>query len=143
MRNTTGTTPAPLMTPPRTAVLYGVMLGKPEEMAFMPNRDYVACCVCGEVFQHWLSRVDENEYTNEVRLAAEIKRREWTQIHSRTHSEAQHRQLALSGRQFTPEATYKLCSLGLIPLSDIVMSDEHAQAGLESRRMPINDVEGS
>lgn len=123
--------------------LQGVMPVVPTGMEFMPDRDYTYCRICGRVFQPWLNRVPQEEYTQEVVLAAELLRREWSQSHAKTHSATEHRQLALSGRHCTPEALEHLLPLGIIPLTDLALDDESRQAGLEAPRAPSNDVEGS
>lgn len=121
--------------------LQGMMPVVPDGMLFMPDRDYTYCRICGQVFQPELNRVPQEDYTQEVILAAEIKRRKWSQNHATQHTSAEHRQLALSGRHCTPEALEKLVPFGIIPVSDIVMDDESRHAGLTARRMPTDDVE--
>ena len=123
--------------------LQGIMPVVPMGMEFMPNRDYTYCRICGTIFQPWLNRVSENEYTEEVKLAAELLRREGSQNHAKTHTVTEHRMLALSGRHCTPEALSKLLPMGVIPVSDLALDAESAQAGLEAPRMPVNDVEGT
>jgi len=108
---------------------------------FRPNRDYTYCRICGRIFQPWLNRVPDEEYTQEVILAAELLRREWSQTHAKTHSDKQHRDLKLSGRHCTPEALQALVPYGIIPVSDLVMDNESMHAGLEAPRMPEVEVE--
>lgn len=110
-------------------------------MLFNPSRDYVYCRICGVIYQPELNRTPAPDYTNEVILAAEILRREWSQKHARTHSPAQHRQLKLSGRHCTPEALQRLVPFGIIPVTDIVMDPESEHAGLTAARAPFDDVE--
>ena len=118
-------------------------LGPDDGFTFIPTRDYVYCRICGVIYQPGLNRVPDEEYTNEVILAAEILRREWSQKHARIHSQAQHRQLALSGRHSTPEALQRLVPYGIIPVVDIVFSEESEHAGLTANRAPTDDVEGT
>jgi hypothetical protein len=126
----------------RPITLQGLMPVVPEGMEFMPNRDYTYCRICGVIFQPELNRVPSEDYTQEVVLAAELLRREWSQAHAKTHPESEHRSLALSGRHCTPEALQRLVPFGIIPVSDLALDAESEQAGLEAGRMPINDVEG-
>ena len=121
--------------------LQGVMPVVPSGMVFMPDRDYTYCRICGQLFQPALNRVSPQEYTAEVMLAAQIQRREWSQLHASKHTSTQHRQLAQSGRHCTPEALQKLVPFGIIPVSDIVFDNESMHAGLEAPRMPTDDVE--
>ena len=114
---------------------------KLDGLDFIPNRDYTYCRICGTIFQPQLNRVPDEEYTAEVIFAAEILRREWSQTHAKQHSQAQHRQLALSGRHCTPEALQRLVPFGIIPVSDLVFDNESEHAGLEATRMPTDDVE--
>ena len=109
---------------------------------FMPDRDFVSCAICGAVFQHALSRLPVEEITEMTTLAAELRRREWSRHHAASHTSTEHRQLAASGRKMTPEAAHKLATLGVVSLTDIVMSDEHRHAAATAPRAPINDVEG-
>ena len=109
----------------------------------MPNRDFVYCRICGTIYQPELNRVPDIEYTAEVILAAELLRREWSQKHAKMHPPSAHRQLAQSGLHCTPEALEKLVPFGIIPVTDIIVSNESEQAGLEAKRMPSNDVEGT
>lgn len=131
-----------VLTHGRRPILVQGSLAVPEAQ-FMPNRDYTYCRICGTIFQPELNRVPQDEYTQEVILAAEILRREWSQNHARTHTATQHRQLALSGRHCTPEALQRLVPFGIIPVSDIAFDNESMHAGLEAPRMPTNDVEGT
>jgi hypothetical protein len=122
-------------------MLTGMMIGKPAEMSFIPNRDYTYCRVCGTIYQPALSQVPDHEYTAEVQYAATLLRREWSHNHAYTHSSTEHRQLHLSGRHLTPEAQTRLAAFGLIALTDLALDAESAAAGLEAPRMPDNDVE--
>lgn len=121
--------------------MVGALVGKPEDLGFIPDRPHTMCRICGSVFQPGLDRVPQDEYTMEVQYAAEIQRREWSQTHARTHTSTEHRQLHLSGRAFTPEALVRLAPLGIIPITDMALDEECAAAGLEAPRMPTNDVE--
>ena len=118
-------------------------LQRPEGMRFIPNRDFVYCRICGTIYQPELNRVSDEEYTAEVILAAELLRREWSQKHAKTHPPSAHRRLAMSGLHCTPEALEKLVPFGIIPVTDIIVNKESEQAGLEAKRMPVNDVEGT
>jgi hypothetical protein len=120
--------------------LLGGFVGAPEGLVFKPNRDHVACGVCGKVYQHPNSRLDAP--TSGETLRAFVARREWSLKHAKTHSSTQHRQLALSGRKVTPEAAALLVTYGVIPLTDIVMDAEHRHAARTAPRAPIDDVEG-
>jgi hypothetical protein len=63
----------------------------------------------------------------------------WALAHNRTHPDWERRQLALSGRFLSPEATQALVPFGLIPISDLVMDGENEAAGLEAPRLSVFD----
>ena len=113
----------------------------PEGMKFRPDRDYTYCRICGVIYQPELNRAEIQ--TAEVILEADLLRRDWSQRHARLHPQWEHEQLAKSGLHCTPEALEKLVPFGIIPVTDIIVSDESRAAGLEAKRMPDNDVEGS
>ena len=113
----------------------------PDGMLFRSDRDYTYCRICGVIYQPELNRVPQDEYTQQIVLAATILRREWSQRHARLHTSTEHRQLAASGRHCTPDAALRLVPMGIIPLTDIVFDDESEHAGLEAPRAPLTDVE--
>jgi hypothetical protein len=113
---------------------------------FDPNQPYSACRICGEVFQTALDRripVGHEPSNSLVARLAKLKRDEWRRQHHGTHSAYQHRMLALSGATCTPEAAQRLSSLGIIPISDMVLDDEVSEALAEANSTPTDDVEGS
>jgi hypothetical protein len=70
-------------------------------------------------------------------------RTEWSREHAKRHTSKEHRILALSGLWCTPEAAQSLAPLGVIPLTDMVMSEETEEALSESKPVPADDVEGT
>jgi len=69
-------------------------------------------------------------------------RKAWSIKHARTHSAKEHALLAISGNWCTPEASQKFAAYGLIPITDMVLSDEHQDALRNAKSIPINDAEG-
>ena len=112
-------------------------------MVFNPQRDYVACAICGAIYQHFLSRLPEHEITAEGILQAQLARMAWSRKHARTHLQKEHDDLAASGRKMTPEAALRLSTYGIIAYTDGLYSDEHNAAMREAPRKPVNDVEGT
>jgi hypothetical protein len=107
---------------------------------FYPDRDYTLCRVCGAIFQAEITFSDEWHSPANL-LMAYGERREWSHRHALTHSTTQHRQLAESGRLLTPEAAHRLAAYGIAPVGDMVFSEEHARACLESNPVPTDSVE--
>lgn len=120
----------------KPAITLAVGMTTPDGMEFDPKRDHSYCRICGTVYQ-----TQPAPNTAQEVLDAELLRRRWSQKHARLHTTRQHRQLAQSGMHCTPEALVKLAPLGIIPVSDIVLSDESEHAGLTAPRMPTTDAE--
>jgi len=78
-----------------------------------------------------------------VELMALALRKEWALTHAKQHSEREHRNLRLSGNQFTPAASHKLAAFGVIPLGDALPGSEVEAALRESSPIPDNDCEGT
>lgn len=110
-------------------------------LLFEPDCPYTGCRICGDVYQSDLDRL-KMPTTDDLAVAV-LQRKEWSQRHAKSHSDREHLLLAYSGRWCTPEAAHKLASFGVIALSDMVLSDEHEEALLQSKAVPINDSEGS
>ena len=108
---------------------------------FRRDRDFTFCRLCGAVFQPWLNRVTEDDYSMPVQLAATIERMEWSRQHALTHPTYQHKQLEQSGNFLTPEATHRLVPFGIAPIQDMVMSEEHADAAATAPRAPVDTPE--
>lgn len=108
--------------------------------AFMQNKPYTGCRICGRVFQDALSRLDNPTPAQQVQ--AVTGRMEWSRKHARTHPQHVHDSLTASGRYMTPEAATKLASFGIIALSDMALDNESWNAGRESDRAPKLDCEG-
>lgn len=87
---------------------------------FDPALPYTICRLCGAVYQHPLTQ----------------KRKAWSFDHSATHTLREHASLELSQRFVTPEAAHRLAAFGLIPISDMALSEEHARALWESSPVP-------
>jgi len=112
-----------------------------EGFVFDPTKNHAGCGICGKVFQSDLDRLSSP--TSQDLVEALHKRTEWRLNHARTHSDAEHRQLAQSGLFALPEAAEKLASFGIIPLTDTVKHDEVSYALLEAKRAPSDDAEGT
>jgi hypothetical protein len=93
------------------------------------SKPYGGCCICGAVYQPMDS------------LNASQKVLDWRIKHGKTHSERLHVSLAISGRWCTPEAANIFAAYGIISLSDMVMSEEHEDALLKSKPIPVKEVE--
>jgi len=109
---------------------------------FYPDRDHTFCRICGTIFQAEITKADDYDTPGNV-LFAYGERREWSHKHSLTHTATQHRQLAESGHFITPEAAHRLAAYGIAPIGDMVFSDEHAKACLESSSLPTDNVEST
>lgn len=92
---------------------------------FDPNRPYTGCLICGRVFQ------DDDYLTRQV----------WSFKHAKTHKAKEHFELWMSGNWCTPEAAQVFAAFGIIALSDMVWSEEHKQALLESKPIIVKEVE--
>lgn len=113
----------------------GPVIGLPAEIPFRSDREYTFCRICGALYQPPQERLPAEKYTQEaIRKSAKLQRG-WALEHNKTHPLWEHRQLELSGRFLTPEATLALVPYGVIPLTDLVMSDENEAAGLEAPRL--------
>lgn len=112
--------------PKSSLVVHGAAVGLKAlpNLTFDPEVSYTYCRLCGAVFQ------DPDT----------INRRDWSFKHARKHSYRQHRLLQLSGRWLTPEAAYVLAAFGVVPVSDMVLDDEVADALAKSSPTPVEDV---
>lgn len=113
---------------------FAVGLSSLTNFEFKPDKPFRACLICGDVFQ------SEDDRNNNP-LGA-IKRQEWANRHAKTHTDKEHRMLMLSGNVMTPEASQKLAAYGVIPIANMITSEEHEIALLESKAIPVNDAEG-
>lgn len=123
-------------------VLVHTIVGKPEELEFDNEREFSACLICGQVYQHPHNRLPLDSVTPTQLAEATKLREEWKIAHARSHPERVHEQWRRSGRFCTPEAAHRLVPLGIAPVSDMVFSAEHADAAYEAPRLATNDVEG-
>lgn len=117
------------------------------DLEFLPYKPYTGCRICGRVYQSSLDRAHPwNDLPEQTALTqafmAKQRRRAWAEKHSKTHTSTQHRQLAESGAWCTPEAAHILAAYGVIPVTDMIMSNDHSVALHESKAVPVNDVEG-
>jgi hypothetical protein len=94
---------------------------------FDKDKPYRACLICGRVFQSSLDRALRDNFSYAATLAAKL-RDEWAESHSRTHSLKEHHLLQISGASMTPEAAARLQTYGLIPVTDMVVQPEVADA---------------
>lgn len=131
----------------RHLVAEGLLVAEDDfyKLVFDPQYPYTYCLLCGAVYQPPAQR--KPVLNPQESLAHEnapndtaVKRRArqaWSHRHASKHSIKEHRMLALSGRRFTPEAQAKLAPLGIVALTDIALSPEHAQAAREAPRISL------
>ena len=81
-----------------------------------PTTPFTYCRICGAHFVH------HNIY----------ERYQWSHLHANTHTFKQHDLLNKSKLWLLPAAARKLASYGIIPLKDLVLDDEIADALRES-----------
>src|SRR5687768_17780246 len=118
---------------------------------FDPKKDHAYCRICGCVYQTDYDRSpelfkDSIEFAGSIFLLgryAESLRNHWSLRHSNTHSDQEHRHLALSGEWLTPEAAHKLAGFGIIDVAGSVTNPEIEAAYRESSPVPTNDAEGT
>jgi hypothetical protein len=115
----------------------GLLVGSLPNLSFRTDCPYTGCRICGAVYQSELDRTPGKD------IEALNGRRLWSFKHAKTHTPQEHYLLQISGSWCTPEAAKKLAAFGVIALTDMVLSEEHAQAMLESSPVPANDAEGS
>lgn len=122
----------------------GLAIDLPSDLRFDINKPYSGCNLCGAVYQGPLDlRVPPGHLPENSMIAklAYDAREEWRLKHSKTHSEMEHRMLALSGRWATPEAAQRLAALGIMSVVDMVIDDEVASALAEGSSIPEKEVE--
>lgn len=112
------------------------IVGQPLDHEFRKDRDHTFCRICGKVFQPALNRLPSEEYTDGVIFQATVERQAWAEKHAKTHPWHEHEMLRASGRFLTSEAMQALVPYGIIPLEDIVFSEEHRHSGETAPRMP-------
>lgn len=118
-------------------------------LLFKPTRPNCYCRICGAVFQSDYDRNPEwfknsIEFCNSVDLVsiyATSLRKEWSIKHSRSHTDAEHRHLALSGQFLLPEAAHKLAAFGVVDVKGMVMDKEIEAAYAEAPAIPQSDAE--
>jgi hypothetical protein len=122
-----------------TVLLQHSIVGRSEltNFEFDSDKPFRACLICGAIYQSVMDRLPLNSY--EVALAT-VDRQVWADSHARRHTSKQHNELRRSGRFCTPEAAQVLAPLGIAPVSDMVMSDEHAHAISTAPRAPLSDA---
>lgn len=109
-----------------------------EESIFNANRPYTGCLICGRLFQ---TDKDRSANTLEEQVNAMAMRKLWSRRHSKTHSNADHARLKLSGLMCTPEAAEAFQAYGIISISDMILSDEHEDALLKAKPIIVKEVE--
>lgn len=117
-----------------TGLAVGLRKAVPE-LLFDPDKPHTGCLICGTVFQSNLDRKTSNDPPFAVEL-----RRLWSVAHAKTHTEAEHGSLLISGNWCTPEAAFKFASYGIITLDQ---GSEYSDALWQSKPIPTNDVEGA
>lgn len=110
---------------------------------FDSEKPYRFCCICGAVYQCDVQRELTPDAPADRHAHAYQLRQVWAEAHAKTHTQAEHRQLRMSGRSVTPEAAERLVPFGIAPLTDMLVSDEHAHAGRQAPRHSPNNPEGS
>jgi hypothetical protein len=127
------------MAPP-TIILQHSIIGRDllANFEFDNEKPFRACLICGAIYQ---TELDRAPHTAQDVIDAFQGRQKWASKHGRLHSDEEHAKLKRSGNFCTPEAAYKLAPLGIAPIADIVLSDEHAHAARIAPRAPIDDAE--
>lgn len=134
-------------------------------LVFNIRASYTGCMICGELFQSSLDRKllrfteqrnmksphrngnrpkhtpYQKDLIDRTALAANTLRKEWASTHAKTHTEAQHHALRISGQFCTPQAAERLAPYGIFPLNST--NEELDDAMFEAPRAPLNDVEGT
>jgi hypothetical protein len=128
---------------------FAVGLNALEGLEFRTDRPHTCCRICGAVYQTDIDRHPEQYVNNSEFLSVEMvetfatdKRRRWSHKHSKSHDYRTHELLGVSGLWCTPQAAHKLAAFGIIPLLDMVLSNETEHALLESKAIPTDDAEG-
>lgn len=100
---------------------------------------YAGCRICGKVFQPQILRRDAVPYERRVLIV-----RHWRVNHAKTHTEFEHRSLALSGQWATPLAQTRLAPFGIVDMTDrgTTLNQESDAALIEAPRAPIDDADG-
>jgi hypothetical protein len=123
----------------------GFAIGLPEEHGLNLGYPYIACLLCGAVFQGPLDiRVPAGHepHNSLIALLAQTKRKEWAERHNKkNHTEKEKIDLTLSGNFATPLAAQKLAAKGIFSIIDLVMDNEVAAALAEAPRMPTDETE--
>jgi hypothetical protein len=135
-----------LRTRAKHVIASGFAFGLPKDQRFNINKPYTGCLICGAVFQGPLDlRVPPGHEPQNSLIAklAQLKRKEWAEAHSKTHSDHERRMHRLSGRFATPEASQMLAAQGVFSVIDLVVDDEVSSALAEAKAIPIREIEGS
>ena len=110
-------------------------------LEFRKDREHAACRLCGAVFQAARATYSLNYlYTPLVQQEVAVETQLWRNRHNKLHPDWQHVQFKKSGRTFTPEASYRLASYGIVPVGDS-NDGEIAAALWEAPRLPTNEPE--
>jgi len=128
----------------KQVIMAGLVFGVPENV-FDSNKPYVACRLCGGVFQGPLDLRVPPGHEPENSLIAKLaknRRDDWAATHAtKEHTEDEHRLLRLSGRFATPIASQRLAALGIISIVDAVIDDEIPHALAEAHRQQFEEKE--
>jgi hypothetical protein len=108
-------------------------------MLFEPDKSFVGCRICGAVYQ---STLDRYPSTPADILQATANRRRWADRHATLHTSTEHAQLRKSGLLMTPEAAQNLSGFGVVPVSDMVLSEETEDALAKANAISKDDSEG-
>lgn len=116
-------------------------INKPTDLTFDLNSPHTYCRICGDIFQTPQDR-QKNQSKANVFYNTE-RRKNWSKLHAKTHTEREHLGLAISGLWVTADAAYKLESYGIHAIGSAILSKSVEAALREAPNTPQNDVEGS
>lgn len=108
---------------------------------FDKDKAFTGCRICGAIFQSDADRTTPDDDDIQLALNTNV-RKAWSHKHAKQHKQREHVALAMSGNWCTPEAASKFAAFGIVPITDLVMSEEVAAALATAPSKPQDDVEG-
>jgi hypothetical protein len=122
-------------------VTFEESINKTNGLTFDIDYPHTYCRLCGEVFQ---TPSDRNQYATDQRKHENmLRRKNWSQNHSKTHSHSEHMSLAISGLWVTADAAYKLEGFGIHAVGSAILDKSVEKALNSAPSTPQNDAEGS